>query len=324
MKKIKLGNTDIKITPIGLGCWQFSRGAGFAGKYWDNLETALIDEIVKISLDEGINWFDTAEVYGWGNSEKALAEALQKCGVERGKVVIATKWHPVFRTAKSILNTFDKRIEALSGYPVDLHQIHSPFSFSSIRNQMQAMAELLREKKIKAVGVSNFSAEQMCTADDVLKEEGFSLASNQVRYSLLDRKTERKEVFAAAKERDITIIAYSPLAQGILSGKFHENPKLIKDRPGPRKMLSGFKEKGLKKSEPLINMLRELAKNYKVTPAQVALNWTVHFHGDFVVAIPGATSAEQARDNARALSFKLKKTELEGLDAISRSIKQME
>lgn len=323
MKKVKLGNTDIKITPIGLGCWQFSRGVGFAGKYWDNLETGLIDEIVKVSLDEGINWFDTAEVYGWGNSEKSIAEALQKNGIEPGKVVIATKWHPVLRTAKSILKTFDKRLEALSGYPVDLHQIHAPYSFSSIRNQMQAMAQLLRDEKIKAVGVSNFSAEQMRTADDVLKQEGFALASNQVRYSLLDRKVERKEVLAAAKERGITIIAYSPLAQGILSGKFHENPELIKERSGPRKVLSGFKEKGLKKSEPLIERLRALAESYKVTPAQIALNWTVHFHGDLVVTIPGATSTKQAGDNARALSFKLKKAELEELDAISRSINHM-
>jgi len=128
---------------------------------WNNPPQEEINQMVKIALDGSINWFDTAEFYGWGGSERALATALGKAGIANGDVVIATKWFPHFRTARNIPRTIDKRLEYLSPYPIDLYQIHFPHSFSSIETQMDAMAGLVKESKIKNIGVSNFSAVQM-------------------------------------------------------------------------------------------------------------------------------------------------------------------
>ena len=155
MRKVRLGRTEIEITPIGLGCWQFSRAHGYVGRYWENLPAERIREIVAVSMAGGINWFDTAEVYGWGRSESALAEALRRNGVEPGEVVVATKWFPFPRTARSIGRTIDDRLKALGGFPIDLHQIHAPASFSGVRGEMKVMARLVREGRIGAVGVSN-------------------------------------------------------------------------------------------------------------------------------------------------------------------------
>ena len=135
------------VTPIGLGCWQFSQRKNIAGKFWPNLEEDLINLIVKTSLEGGINWFDTAEVYGSGASEKALATSLAKNGVKPGQVIVATKWWPMFRTASNISKTIGDRLKALAPFPVDLYQVHQPWGFSNERAEMDAMAKLVREKK---------------------------------------------------------------------------------------------------------------------------------------------------------------------------------
>ncbi|MFC1946777.1 aldo/keto reductase [Chloroflexota bacterium] len=221
--KRQLGSTEIEITPVGLGCWQFC-GSGFGRLYWNSTPQDEVNNIVKSAVDGGINWFDTAEAYGSGKSEQALSTALVKAGKSNGEVVIATKWLPVLRTAKNITRTVSKRQSFLSPFEIDLYQIHFPGSFSSIETQMHAMATLVKEGKIVSVGVSNYSAEQMRQAHAALKKHGLPLASNQVRFNLLDRIVEKQGVLDTAKELGITIIAYSPLAQGLLTGKFHKNP----------------------------------------------------------------------------------------------------
>jgi aryl-alcohol dehydrogenase-like predicted oxidoreductase len=215
------------VTPIGLGCWQFSKQKNMAGKFWPTLEDDLIDRVVSLSLEGGINWFDTAELYGNGASEKALSKGLQAAGKKPGEVIIATKWWPVFRFASNIRNTIDERITALAPYPIDLYQIHQPWSFSSVKSEMIVMAEMLDRKLIKSIGVSNFSAKMMKYAWETLNKTGIPLASNQVRYNLLDRKIESNGVMDLAKKLGISIIAYSPLAQGLVTGKFHDNPELL-------------------------------------------------------------------------------------------------
>jgi aryl-alcohol dehydrogenase-like predicted oxidoreductase len=320
MRLRQLGKTQIKVTPIGLGCWQFSDGGSLIGNFWATLQQETINQIVKTSLENGINWFDTAEAYGGGRSEKALATALQSTGVKPEKAIIATKWLPVGRFASSILKTVDTRLEKLDPYPISLFQIHQPTSFSSVENQVKAMADLLVAEKIMAVGISNFDRMKMQRAYDALKAEGFVLASNQMRYSLLDRSIEKNGVLDFAKANNITIIAYSPLAQGILTGKFHDNPELVRSLSGFRKYLPGFRRANILKSQPLINELKIIAAKYKVTPAQVALNWVINFHGDTVVAIPGASSVKQAQQNAAVMKFALSKGELTRLDQISREV----
>jgi aryl-alcohol dehydrogenase-like predicted oxidoreductase len=316
-----LGKSDIKITPIGLGCWQFSKRGNSAGKFWPLLEDDLIRDIIRISLDGGINWFDTAEVYGQGASEKILAKSLVALGKKPGDVLIATKWWPMFRTAENIIKTIDVRLACLNPFPVDLYQVHQPYSFSSEVKEMEAMAKLVQSKKIKHIGVSNFSASKMRRAWETLQKSGINLLSNQVQYSLLKRKIETNGVLETAKELGITIIAYSPLAQGLVTGKFHDNPELLKNI-GFRKYSSMFKSKGLEKSRPVTELVKKLAMKYEATPSQIALNWLIHFHGDNVVAIPGATKARHAEENTGAMKFRLSSDDMRLPDEVSAGFKE--
>jgi aryl-alcohol dehydrogenase-like predicted oxidoreductase len=313
-----LGKTDIKITPIGLGCWQFSQGSGPIGGAWPTLDPQVMDGIVKTALAGGINWFDTAEVYGEGNSERALAGALSRQAVKPGSVVVATKWFPLFRTARSIGKTFPARAAALDPYPIDLLQIHQPTSFSSFERQARELVSLLKGKQVRAVGISNFNAVGMRTFQRILSAEGFTLASNQVRHSLADRSIERNGVLDTAKELGVTIIAYSPLAQGLLSGRFHDDPGALKGVSFLRRVASNLTPDGLHKTEHLVRFLQETGKNHGASASQVALNWLVSFHGNTVVAIPGATKVRHAEEAAGALNFSLTAGELVEIDRLSR------
>ncbi len=316
----QLGKSKIMISSIGLGCWQFSKGKTIGGMYWAALDQDIINRIVQVSINHGINWFDTAEVYGFGQSELALSEGLHQAGIKTENAIIATKWMAFARLASSITNSIDQRLAMLQDYPISLYQIHQPMSFSSVESQMNAMATLLDKKKVKTMGVSNFNLELMRRADYALEKHGYALVSNQMRYNLLDRRIEKNGILDYSCERNITIIAYSPLAQGILAGKFHGDPNLVKSRPGLRKYLPDFQKSRLLSTKPLINELQAIGHKYAATPAQIALNWVINFHGENVVAIPGATSVQQAEQNAAVMNFKLTKVELERLDKISQSV----
>jgi aryl-alcohol dehydrogenase-like predicted oxidoreductase len=314
------GQSKILLSPIGLGTWQFSKKKNFAGKYWKALNDDEITEIVQVSLEGGINWFDTAEMYGNGESERSLSKALQKLGKKPDEIFIATKWWPAMRRSKSIISSINERLSALQGFPIDLYQIHMPFSFSSIKSEMKAMAKLVEEGKIKNIGVSNYSAKQMIKANNELKKYGLSLASNQVKYNLIDRTIEKNGILKAAQDNGIAIIAYSPLEQAILTGRYHDNPELINNIEGYRKYMPAFTKKSLARITPLINSLKEIAKKYNATAAQVALNWLINYHGNMVFAIPGATSSKQASSNCYAMNFKLSTEELQMLSNISDEV----
>ena len=313
-----LGRSAIRVSAIGLGCWQFSEGAGLGSRFWPALSPDTENAIVAASLEGGVTWFDTAEMYGGGRSEAALARALLANGCKPGDVVVATKWWPAFRTAASIGATVRDRLSHLAPFGIDLHQVHQPFAFASVAAQMRAMADLVDTGTVRSVGVSNFSERRMRAAHAALARRGIPLASNQVRYSLLYRRPETNGVLAAAQELGVTIIAYSPLAQGILSGKFHADPGLIRTRTGPRKWLPDFRRGGLERSRPLVEALRAVAAAHGATPSQVALSWLVDRHGVTVVAIPGATSVAQARENTGAMGVTLAAAERARLDELSR------
>jgi aryl-alcohol dehydrogenase-like predicted oxidoreductase len=308
----------MRLSAIGLGCWQFSEGVGLASRFWPELSPETENAIVAASLEGGVTWFDTAEMYGLGRSEAALARALLACGRRPGDVLVATKWWPAFRTASSIGTTVRERLARLAPFGIDLHQVHQPIAFSTVAAQMRAMADLVDAGTVRAVGVSNFSERRMRAAHRALAARGIALASNQIRFSLLHRRPETNGVLAAARELGVTVIAYSPLAQGILSGKFHEDPGLIRSRTGPRKWKPDFRRGGLERSRPLVDALRAIAATHAATPAQVALSWLVNFHGETVVAIPGATSVAQARENAAAMGVRLDAADLARLDLLSR------
>jgi aryl-alcohol dehydrogenase-like predicted oxidoreductase len=315
-----LGKSELMVTSIGLGCWQFSKQKNMAGKFWPTLEDDLINRVVKVSLEGGINWFDTAEIYGNGASERTLAGALSASGKNPGEMIIATKWWPMFRTAGNIGKTIDQRIEALNPFPIDLYQVHQPWGFSNEKAEMEAMARLVKDHKIRYVGVSNFSALKMRSAWEALQKHGIQLVSNQVQYSLLNRKIESNGILQTARALDISIIAYSPLAQGLVTGKFHDNPELLKNI-GFRKYSSSFKSSGLEKSRPLVKAIQKLAAYYGLTPSQIALNWLITFHVETVVAIPGATKESHAKDNTGAMKFKLRAEDMALLDRESTIFK---
>ncbi len=312
-----LGKTGIRVTPIGLGVMELSGGGGLLGRAFPIIPQEVKNDIIRQALDGGINWFDTAEMYGAGVSERSLSEGLKAAGRKDEEVVIATKWQPFLRTARNIPHTIDDRLRFLGGYSIGNYMIHQPFSFSSPEAEMNAMADLVEEGKIRSVGVSNFNPGRMRRAHAALAKRGLPLAVNQVRYSLLDREIETNGILETARELGVTIVAYTPLARGLLTGKYHKNPELLEKRSG---WATASIRRNLERSRPLVASMEEMAGKYGATVGQVALNWLIHFHGDLVVTIPGATNPRQAAESAGALKFKLNADELARLDEISRRL----
>jgi aryl-alcohol dehydrogenase-like predicted oxidoreductase len=313
-----LGKTGIRVSPIGLGVMELSGGGGLLGRAFPVIPQEEKNAIIQAALDGGINWFDTAEIYGSGVSERSLASGLKAAGKQPGEVVIATKWSPFLRTARNIPRTIKDRLRFLDGFPVDLYYIHQPVSFSSAEAEMNAMADLVEAGKIRSVGVSNFNAKRMRRAHAALEKRGLPLATNQVRYSLVDRKIETDGTLAAARELGVTITAYTPLGSGLLSGKYHQNPGLLKHKSF---IWRGRIQRHLEASRPLVAALGEIGEKYQASAAQVALNWLIWFNGELVVTIPGATKAQQAVENAAAMGFRLSDAELARLDELSRDFK---
>lgn len=189
-----LGKTNILVTPIGLGVMELAGGGGLLGRMFPIIPQDEKNAIIKAALDGGINWFDTAEMYGGGVSEQSLATGLKAAGKSDEDVVIATKWRPFFRTAGNIPRSIDTRLRCLGGYSIGNYMIHNPHSFSSPEAEMNAMADLVEEGKIRSVGVSNFNPALMQQAYAALEKRGLPLAVNQMPYSLLQREIERKSV----------------------------------------------------------------------------------------------------------------------------------
>lgn len=313
--KRRLGQTNIEITPIGLGVMQFAGGSGIFRLMFPSIPQESMNDIVQAAIDGGINWFDTAEAYGGGRSERGLASALKAAGQTDGDVIVATKWRPFLRTAGNIPRSTTDRQRYLSGYTIGLYQIHQPYSFSSTEAEMEAMAGLVEAGQIRSVGVSNFDAEQMRRAHAALAERGMPLASNQVEYNLLNRQIERDGILEAVQELGITIIAWSPLASGLLTGKFHRDPDKLRQTPFGRRFML---RRNIDRSRQLISALEDIAADRDVTPAQVALNWLIHAQGETVVAIPGASKVHHAQQSAGAMKFRLGEEEMEKIDQLSR------
>ena len=314
IEKRRLGKTDIEVTPIGLGMMEFAGGGGLMGFAFPNIDQGTKNLTIQAGLDGGVNWFDTAELYGSGTSERSLSIALKAAGKVDDDVVVATKWWPLFRTARNIPKTINDRLRFLDDYSIDNYMVHQPFSFSSPEAEMDEMAKLVKAGKIRSVGVSNFSPERMRRAHRRLQEHGLPLAVNQVRYSLLDRKIERDGTLEMAKELGVTIISYTPLESGLLTGKYHKNPELLAKKPPFWRVQL---RRSMEKSRNLISVMEDIGRKYNASPAQVALNWIIYSQGDIVVTIPGVTSPKQAEDNAGAMKFKLSEDEIAQLDIIT-------
>jgi aryl-alcohol dehydrogenase-like predicted oxidoreductase len=260
-------------------------------------------------------------MYGGGTSERALAGGLTHAGIKPGDVTVATKWLPLGRTARNIERTIGKRTAALEPFPIDLHQIHlNRGSFSSVRAQMRAMARLVQAGTIRAVGVSNFTTRQMETAYDELAKFGIPLASNEVQINLLHRTIETDGMLAAARRLGVSLLAYSSQRQGILTGKYHADRRLIQGVHPLRRKVMGLNPEGLDRSQPLIDAMRDVAADHQATVGQIALAWLVAYYDDTVIPIAGASKPHHAEEAAGALKVHLSADELERLSDISKRV----
>ena len=224
-------------------------------------------------------------------------------------------------TARSIEGTIGDRLANLAPFPVDLHQIHTPYgSLSSIRTQARAMAHLVELGKIRSVGVSNFSARQMEAAHAELAQHGIPLAANQVQINLLHRKIETNGVLETARRLGITLIAYVPLRSGMLTGKLHADPTLVDKLPRQRRVLTGISHKSLHRTTPLIDELRTIAEAHRATVGQVALAWLVTYYGDTVVATSGASKPHHGEEAAGAMKITLSDEETRRLADLSTEV----
>ncbi len=279
-----------RLSAIGLGTWQFgSKDWGYGTEYAD-VEAG---RILNRALDLGVNVIDTAEIYGRGNSERIVGQAL---GDRRKEAFLATKVLPVAPTANYVESHGRKSAERLGVDVIDLYQIHWPNPVVPIAQQMEGMRRLQRAGVITEVGVSNFSLGRWRAAEDAL---GSAVLSNQVQYSLVARKPDA-ELVPYAQANDRLVIAYSPLGMGLLSGRYTAtNP------PTGSARLNNplFLPETLDRAQPLIEAVRAVASAHDATPAQVALAWVISH--DNVVAIPGASSVEQLEANAAAAELDL-------------------
>ncbi len=310
MELAPLGRSGLQVSRLGVGAMTWGDPTGLAR--WHPAQLAYggahgIEEeraALEASLAAGVNLFDTAAMYSGGASERRLGE------LARDKdVLIATKFPPgVFSRTEEMPRALEASLARLGRVSVDLYQHHFPSSRVSIPTLMGLMADAVEAGKVRAVGVSNYSAEQMRIAHEALAGRGIPLASNQVEYSLLHRQPEVNGVLDACRELGVTLIAYTPLAGGALTGKYAAGARVT----GLRRFMPYFRGKGLEAAAPVVALLREIGGRSSKTPAQVALRWLIE--NEHVLPIPGAKNGRQAAANAEALTFRLTRDEIDALD----------
>ncbi|HZS78112.1 MAG TPA: aldo/keto reductase [Ktedonobacteraceae bacterium] len=304
----QLGATGIVVPAMGIGTWSWG-DTGFWG-YGKNYTREDVNSAFKACMDAGLNFFDTAEIYGNGESERILGECIRADG---RPAIIATKFAPLPTrfSASTLLDALDASLERLGVSSIDLYQIHWPYTFINQQRLMDALARAVRSGKVRAVGVSNYNASLMRRAHARLARHGISLASNQVHYSLLHRKPEKNGVLDACRELNVSLIAYSPLEQGFLTGKYRSG-NIPKAALSPvRRLMS--RPARLRKIEPLLQTLESIAQERGKTIAQVALNWLLT-KDDLIIPIPGAKNLRQATENAGAIGWRLTEEEFARID----------
>lgn len=303
--RFRLGRTSIEVCPLGLGTWAWGDRVvwGFGRGYGEPDVAAAY----RASRAVGIDFFDSAEIYGQGRSERILGRLVRQ---GTGRVVLATKffpypWRPYGGALVRALRGSLRRL----GVPrLDLYQIHWPFPPVPIETWMNGMADAVELGLTSAVGVSNYSVRQMERAHAALARRGVALTSNQVEYSLLQRGPERSGLLRACRDLGITLIAYSPLGMGLLTGKYGPG------RPPPLSRRSRVPV-SLDRLQPLLAVLQAIGAEHEgKTPSQVALNWAM---AKGTLPIPGAKNEAQAAENAGALGWNLTPAQVARLDAAS-------
>jgi aryl-alcohol dehydrogenase-like predicted oxidoreductase len=294
-----------RVSRVGLGTWQFgSREWGYGESY----ASGQAGDIVRRARELGVTLFDTAEIYGFGRSERILGEAL---GEDRGSVVLASKIFPVAPVPAVVRQRWAGSARRLGVQKIPLYQVHQPNPVVPDSVTMPGMRQLLDEDRIGAAGVSNYSLDRWRAADEAL---GRPVLSNQVEFSLAHAGP-LDDLVPFAEREDRLVVAYSPLAQGLLGGRYG-----LDDRPGGVRAVNPlFGTENLRRVEPLLAVLREVADAHDARPAQIALAWLVALPR--VVVIPGASSVEQLESNAAAADIDLAADEQAALTAAARAFR---
>ncbi len=310
---MRLGSSDLMVSRLGIGAmtWgdlsispRFSP-ARLAYGPADNKEE--LKKAVESSHSHGVRFIDTAAMYGKGASELYVGELT-----EGKEFIVATKFPSSFIPRTNDLHKdLNNSLKRLRRNSIDLYQIHYPSPFFSIPKVLNLMADAVKEGKVKAIGVSNFSEKQMREAFHLLEERGIPLASNQIEYSLLHRDPEKNGTLDTCRELNVALIAYMPLRMGALTGKYLGNVQA----KGFRKNMSPFRKKDFSRLTQIITLLTEIGNRYSKSPSQVALRWLIQ-QGN-ILPIPGAKNSEQAIHNAGALTFSLSDSEIESLRQIT-------
>lgn len=306
METRQLGTSDVKITPILMGTWQ-------AGKqHWVGIEDAETIRAIRAAFDAGITTVDTAEVYGNGHSEAVVAQALSDV---RDQVTYATKVFANHLKYDQVIEACENSLKRLQTDYIDLYQIHWPSgAFNSdivpMEETMSALNKLKEQGKIRAIGVSNFSRTQLAEAAQYGR-----IDSLQPPYSLFWRQVEQDAIPDCIK-KNISILAYSPLAQGLLTGKFGRSHEFAQGDHRSKNKL--FKGENYERAQQALDKLRPIADRHQCTLAQLSLAWLIAQPQTHAIA--GARNAEQSTQNAKAAQVQLTAQELEEIDAIGRSV----
>lgn len=294
---------------LGIGTWSW--GDRLVWNYGQGYSDQDVEETFNIAILNGIRFFDTAEIYGQGKSELFLGKLMKTTEVP---LILATKFIPYpWRLRKDALRRYlMASLKRLDLPRVQLYQIHWPLWPVPIHTWMKQMAEVQQEGLIEAIGVSNYDMIQTLEAQRVLTDLGSGLASNQVEYHLLERRIEKNGLLKQCNELGIKIIAYSPLAMGILSGKYTpENPP-----SGVRG--AHYNRAFLEKIQPLIRVMKKIGMNHDgKTAAQVAINWVIC---KGALPIPGAKNATQIEQNVGSIGWRLTEEEVNLLDELSDTV----
>ena len=308
MEGIELGRTGIKVSAMGLGMWQ----AG--GKNWgtDVNDRDCVAAMVR-AHECGVNLIDTAEVYGEGHSEEVVGKAIREIG--RDNLVIATKIAGYHMRGRDVERACRGSLKRLGVKEIDLYQVHWPDPWDQVplREGFSALEALWKRGLIRAIGVSNFAVRDLEDARARLRSA--DIAANQVRYNLLQREIE-SEVLPYCKKEHVSILAWSPLAQGVLADTYRVG-KVPKD--SIRKQNDLFSPKNLREAGKLLRVLRRIAAAHDRTVAQVSLNALAK--ASLVVPIPGAKRPSQAEENAAAATLTLTGAERRAIDVASRAVR---
>lgn len=294
-----LGKNGPKVSRIGIGVWQ-------ASDLWKGDDEQIVRAITR-SHELGVNFVDTAEAYGNGHSEKVVGRALRSIG--REEFVVATKVHGANLRADELQRAAAASMRRLGVNEIDLYQVHWPDPWEQIplKETMKALEKLYTEGKIRAIGVSNFAVRDLEEARSLLSRT--DIVSNQVRYNFLQREIE-EEVLPYCRKNNITILAYSPLAQGALTGKYDRGHVPKGDVRDENKL---FAPKNIQQIEKINAVLSDVAQRHGSSISQVALSWLLA--NEMVVPIPGAKNEAQAQENVGSTKHRLANAELVELDA---------